>query len=305
MVKIGILGVNDAYNNEDWYINNFSFKNVKDNITDFKQEEVNLEKDIFSYIQQYIKPNESTMMNITDLYYDCNYVIQTIYECCETEGAEYNALGSQLIRDHKAKGFMLLIKRKIYDGSQEYIDFSFDDLYKLIRSTFVHNAIVIHSNGNIEEFPFINDVLESVPDKQTFETIRYHEYKFIDYTMFFYCDITAKQTDDNLNQIASVIYRKKIYGRVFITLIDNNDDNPKFLDLDENIIKQIYHLHLIEEELDHTKYSKQFNMENNNFPQINYDPNFFSIINKEYELKKNSPKKTNPFLFNHVLNDIK
>jgi hypothetical protein len=26
MVKIGILGLNDAYNNEDWYINNFSFK---------------------------------------------------------------------------------------------------------------------------------------------------------------------------------------------------------------------------------------------------------------------------------------
>ena len=32
MVKIAVLGLNDCYSNEDWYINNFSFKNVKDNI---------------------------------------------------------------------------------------------------------------------------------------------------------------------------------------------------------------------------------------------------------------------------------
>ena len=47
--KIGILGLNDCYNNEDWYINNFSFKNVKDNIVDFLQVNMETKEDIFNF----------------------------------------------------------------------------------------------------------------------------------------------------------------------------------------------------------------------------------------------------------------
>jgi hypothetical protein len=308
MVKIGLLGVSDEYSNEDWYINNFSYKNVKDTIFDeFKQIELNKKEEIFNFIGEYLKPDEQSMMNITDLLYDENYVFQSIYKSSEdTTRKDYNGLGSQLTRSHKVCGPMILIKRKIGDKSSAYDSFTFDDLHRIVKSTFVHNAIVIHSDSSMEDFPFINDVLESTPDKQTFETIRYHEYKFLDYTMMFYCDISAEQVDTNLNIIASTIYRKKIYGRVFVTLIDNNDENPQFLDLSINTIKQIYHLHRIEQELDHTKYAKKFDLNNtDDFPQINFDPNFFSIIDSEYKKKKNIENKTNPFTFNETLNNIK
>jgi hypothetical protein len=307
MVKIGILGLNDAYNNEDWYINNFSFKNVKDNIVDFVQVNIENKDDIYNAIGQYILPDETSMMNITDLHYDKDYVLQSIYKSHnDSSDPHENYLGSQLTRTHRVRGHMMFIKRLITNSAHSYVDFTFDDLYKIIRSTFVHNAIVIHSNGNMENFPFINDVLESTPDKQTFETIRYHEYKLIDYTMLFYCDITAEQKDENLNKIATTIFRKKIYGRVFVTLTDHNDENPQCLDLTEDTMKEIYHLHAIEEELEHTKYAKKFDLDNQeNFPQISYDPNFFSIIHIEYEQKKNKPIKTDPFKFNDVLNNIK
>ncbi len=307
MVKVGILGLNDCYNNEDWYINNFSFKNVKDNIIDFSQINMESKEDIFNIIGQYIQPDETSMMNITDLYYDKDYVMQAIYKSHENSSdPEDNGLGSQLTRTHKVKGSMLFVKRLIVNNVQSFVDFTFDDLYKIIRSTFIHNAIVIHSNEDMEDFPFINDVLESTPDKQTFETIRYHEYKFLDYTMMFYCDITAEQTPENLNKMATTIFRKKIFGRVFVTLTDHNDENPQCLDLNIDTMKQIYHLHAIEEELDHTKYAKKFDLDHkDNFPQISYDPNFFSIINIEYEKKKNTPPKTDPFKFNDILNNIK
>lgn len=306
MVKIGLLGLNDGYSNEDWYINNFSYKNVKDTILDFSQIELSSQEEIFNSIEQYLKPDDQTMMNITDLLYDENYVFQSIYKSSEdTTREDYNGLASQLTRTHKVCGPMLLIKRNIGENSSPYVNFTFDDLHRVVQSTFVHNAIVIHSNGQMEDFSFINDVLESTPDKQTFETIRYHEYKFLDYTMMFYCDISAEQSESNLNLIASTIYRKKIYGRVFVTLTDNNDENPQSLDLSIDTLKKIYHLHAIEEELDHTKYAKKFDLSNTaNFPQINYDPNFFSIINIEYQKKKNVAKKTNPLNFNDVLNNI-
>lgn len=306
MVKIGLLGPNDAYLNEDWYINNFSYKNVKDTITGFIQIELNSQNEIFNYIEKYLKPDEQSMMNITDLLYNENYVFQSIYKSSEdTTREDYNGLCSQLTRGHKVCGPILLIKRNIGDNSSSYVNFTFDDLHRIVQSTFVHNAIVIHSNGQMEDFPFINDVLESIPDKQTFETIRYHEYKFLDYTMMFYCDISAEQIETQLNLIASTIYRKKIYGRVFVTLTDNNDENPQSLNLSIDILKKIYHLHAIEEELEYTKYAKKFDLNNtDNFPQINYDPNFFSIIHMEYQKKENVEKKTNPLNFNDVLNNI-
>ena len=59
-------------------------------------------------------------------------------------------------------------------------------------------------------------------------------------------------------------------------------------------MKEIYHLHGIEEEVDHTTYAKKFDLSSQeNFPQINYDPNFFSIIHDEYEKKINIKLKTN------------
>ena len=309
MVKLMLLYETDAYNNEDWYINNFSFKSVREADIDYKQLtiESTTQDELFKLIEQYVKPDENSILNITDLYYTKDFVYQSIYKVVESEKSKnYNALGSQLTRTHKVGGNMILFKRSIINESHDFLDFTFDDLHTLIQSTFVHNAIVIHTDGTMEELPFINDVLESTPDKQTFETIRYHEYKFLDYTMLFYCDISVEQIPKNLNKIASTIYRKKIYGRIFITLTDNNDEHPQHINLDKNTINQIYHLHAIEEELDQAKHSKKFDLENQeSFPQINYDPNFFSIINLEYIKKENIPQKTDINKFQDVLNNIK
>ena len=309
MVKIILLYESDAYNNEDWYINNFSFKSVREADIDYKQITIDTtsQEEIFKLIEQYVKPDENSILNITDLYYTKDYVFQSIYKVVESSKSKnYNALASQLTRTQTVGGIMMLFKRSIHNDSHEFLDFTFEDLHTIIQSTFVHNAIVIHSNGTIEDYAFINDVLESTPDKQTFETIRYHEYKFLDYTMLFYCDISAEQTPENLNKIASTIYRKKIYGRVFITLTDNNDEHPQCINLDKYTLNQIYHLHAIEEELDHTKYAKKFDLENQDtFPQINYDPNLFSIINLEYIKKENVTHKTDIDNFKDVLNNIK
>jgi hypothetical protein len=307
MVKICILNQNDCYNNEDWYINNFSFKSVKDAGIEHELVNINNPEDLFKLIEMYVEPNETSILNITDLYYDKDYVYQSIYKSsADTKLKTYNGLGSQLTRSNNVDGNMILIKRLIVNSSHDYVEFTFNDLHKIIRHIFVHNAIIINPNGSMEDFPYITDVLESIPDNRTFETIRYHEYKFLDYTLLFYCDISVEQTPENLNKVASTIYRKKIYGRVFVSLTDNNDEQPQLLDLDANTIREIYHLHGIEQELDHTKYARKFDLSaQENFPQINYDPNFFSIIHKEFEKNFDVKNKTNVDNFKDVLNNIK
>jgi hypothetical protein len=308
MVKILIFHENECYNSEDWFINNFSFKKIKDDGLEFSLVEMKNKEDIFDNIGLYIQPNDKSIMNITDLYYDKDYVYQAIYKSCtDNKISTYNGLGSQLTRSQSVDGSMILIKRLIISEEQSYVDFIFDDLYKLIKHTFVHNAVIINPNDKIEDFPYMNDVLESVVNNpETYETIRYHEYKFLDYVMVFYCNISVEQTSENLNKIASMIYRKKIYGKVFITLLDNNDEHPQHLDLNEDLIMQIYHLHAIEKEIDHEKYKKSFDLQNQEkFPQINYDPNFFSIIHKEFQKYKDFEQKTDINKFKDVLNNIK
>jgi hypothetical protein len=124
MVKIMLLNESDAYNNEDWYINNFSFKSVKDADIDYKQITINStsQEEIFKLIEQYVKPDENSILNITDLYYDANYVYQSIYKVVESSNSKnYNALGSQLTRTHTVGGTMILIKRCIVNNDHEYM----------------------------------------------------------------------------------------------------------------------------------------------------------------------------------------
>ena len=78
MVKLGVLGLNDGYNNEDWYIKNFDYKNVKDHIIDFSQFNLISKDELFNVIGTIIQPDDSCMMNITDLYYDKDYVLQSL-----------------------------------------------------------------------------------------------------------------------------------------------------------------------------------------------------------------------------------
>ena len=80
MVKVCILNLNDCYNNEDWYINNFSFKSVKDAGIEHEIVSVKEQEDLFKLIEMYVEPNETSILNITDLYYDKDYLFQSIYK---------------------------------------------------------------------------------------------------------------------------------------------------------------------------------------------------------------------------------
>jgi hypothetical protein len=139
--------------------------------------------------------------------------------------------------------------------------------------------------------------------------------KFLDYSLIFYVNINAERSDNHINSLCSTIYRQKIYGDVIISVCDNADDNPQSQSLNKDIFMKIYKLFGIEEELVLSKYSRQINFENNNlpvsedldsnaFPELNYAPNFYSIIDAEYSSKKDALIKTNVNTFSLILNDI-
>jgi hypothetical protein len=138
---------------------------------------------------------------------------------------------------HMVDGNMILIKRSIINKDFEYVDVSLDDITDILRNQFLHKAVIIKSDNTIEEQSYIYNPLEINFGQSHIDNVRYHEFKFIDYRLFFHVDTKAEQ--NKINRIASIIYGKKIYGNVLVSLSDNSDSSPLNLDITNNLIKMI------------------------------------------------------------------
>lgn len=319
-VKIGILNINPGYDEVSWFVDTFEYGKIRENIYEsYTELYIESVEELFTNLYKYLQPNEHTILNITDLAYTKNSLIQGIYNICSNTNSPYsNKLASQLTRNINVEKSMILIKRDLSDSKLKYIDFNILDLIDLVKDTFVHKGLIIKPNAdfnnlnnlNIIEYPYINDILEAKIEEYTFKNIRYYEHKFIDYTLSFYCDITASRDKDNLNIIASTIYGKKIYGEVYLTLTTTREDYVNNLNIDINLLKEIYYIYATNsQELDFKKYvikptETTTDLNNNGFPAVTYYPNFFLVINKEYNSIKNKQISINPHTFTETLNDI-
>lgn len=297
-VTIGILDVHEGFGEETWFINNFLFSKLSDELKDsIKFESIESINDLFTILQlSGLTPDK--LIGISDVEYNENTIYQTIYAQTEkTTDLDFNKLASQIVRDVNVNGRMIFIKRNLHEESYE--NFTFTDFVTIVRNVFVRDAIQLEINGECRRIEFMNDVLESQVYKDTFENIRYYEHKLLDYTLTFYISKAEKQEDSNLNLYASTIYGKKIFGKVVLTLTDHQDEHPRCINLTEKTLKEIYHLYKNQIEIDRARYTKKVNLDDlnidqinqikyiNGFPNITYNPNFFSIISSEYLRYKN------------------
>jgi hypothetical protein len=320
MVKIGILSQSKGYDQTEWNLNMITPENIRSKVEEliddnlFIEKEISSQTELFELIQTYLNPLPHHILNITDLIYTSTFVYQSIYASTTTQSDFYNELASQFTKINIVDGKQILIKRDISIKENPYIDFTKVDFQELIEKIFIKTAVVVSPNNDVNLLNYIRDPLENLNVASTFENIRFHEMKFLEYSMIFYININSKRSDENLNLLCSTIYRQKIYGDVIISVCDNADDNPQSQSINKDIFMKIYHLFGIEEELELSKYARQFKYETNNlinddlnlnsFPELNYAPNFYSIIDSEYKSKKDTIIKTDINRFKLILNDI-
>jgi len=292
MILIGILEIHEGFGEEKWFINNFSYTNLLNELKDYiKFSKISKIDDLFIELQKNgLTPDK--MISIADIEYNENFVIQTFYAQGDKNDLTYNKLGSQIMRNADVIGTMVFIKRELSNTNQ-YINFETGDFIMLIQNVFVRNGLELNIDGECRNIEYINDLLESQIHADTFENIRYYEHKFLDYTLTFYVNKSESKNINNINRYASIIYGKKIYGKVYITLIDNKEDMPVTLNLSKDILMKIYHLCGCNIDIDRSVYTKKLSLDDLNinnyengiitgFPNITLDPNFFSIICTEY-----------------------
>ena len=285
-VTIGILDVHEGFGEESWFINNFFYTKLSDELKDsIKFEKIESIEDLFILLQlSGLTPDK--LIGISDVEYNEFNVYQTIYaQTDKITDPNFNKLASQIVRDVNVCGKMIFIKRNILD--EAYEDFTLSDFITIIRNVFVRDAIQIDVCGDLRQIEYMNDVLESQVHKDTYENIRYYEHKLLDYTLTFYISKAEEQTDRNINVYASTIYGKKIFGKVVLTLTDHQDEHPRCVNLTEKILREIYHLYKNHIEIDRSKYTTKFSLDDlnidgvnktnqvnliNGFPNITYNP---------------------------------
>jgi hypothetical protein len=219
---------------------------------------------------------------------------------------ESNKLAIQLLNEKFfVNGNMIVIKRSLLNKTFDYVDMKFDDITEILRTQFLHKAVIIKSTKEIIESNYIYNALEINFDQTHLDNSRFFEFRYLDYRLFFHIDKNADRNESNINHLCSVIYGKKIYGNVLISFCDNSDSSPQPLDINQDLLLKIYNLTLyhkkLNTEIDRKKYARDLKLENkkiennnnnnnnnskfihNNFPEVILCPNFYYIIENEYK----------------------
>ena len=292
-----------------WDEESLSYINLKNDIEDYceflKIHNIN---ELFMMINTFIQPDDKYIINIEDLHYNQDYVYQAIFKS-PIEKSSYqmlvddsNKLATQMLNEkHFVDGNMILIKRCIINNDFNYENMAFNDVYDILKSQILHQAVIIKQNNIMYNPTYLYDALEIKFDQSHLDNSRSHEFRFLDFRMFFNIDTKANRDKTNLNVIPSIIFNKRIYGNCVISLCDNADNTPKPLNISDEIINKIYLISLrnifLNTEVDRKKYGRKMNVDNrtftdeqintdnfvhNNFPEITLCPNFFYVVKREY-----------------------
>lgn len=329
MVKIAVIKYENEFgeihpgiDSNDWTEEKLNDENLKESIEDFvKLIDIKNTNELLDLIN---KINSKGYTNtIDEFYYDSDYVYQAIfiYRELSEKLSDINRLATQFIYEKMhVLGDMIIIKRSIINNDFDYVNLTMDDLLNVLRSQFIHTAIIIKPNGELIEKYYVHHPLE-INFGQEIDNTRIHQSKVIDFVLNFHIDIKTEKTQSNYNKYASNIYKKNIYGNVLVSLCDNTDHYQKNINLDKSTLQSLINIFSKKEELDQSAYSRVITLNNldmnnleisngdkfkhNNFPELALCPNFYYIIKKENDKYLNLPNlilKTD--ILKDVLNDI-
>lgn len=314
MVKIGILDTDHSgFLESEWVFSKFNYSSLYDEISPHLTfVDIVSIADLFKLIATELNPSPSDVLDISDFYYDHEYVLQSICLFGDNDKSEnFNLLGSQLLSGKHVNGKVLIVKRKVSLTNMDYMDLTLNEVICAISKTFVHKGVIIKANDSIVNFKYLLDPLESMDIEATLKNVRYHETKLLEYVLTFYIDLSADRT--KLNRSASAIFGKLIYGDVMVTLRDQGDSQSTNLDIDDVLFNKLLHLYKLQEVIDNEKYKRSFTLtehltdetELNSFPNVTHSPNFFYVIEEEYKLSCDKVTDTSYIdRYTECLNDI-
>lgn len=315
MVKVAILRpVNMGYERLKLNKGMFDYYKIKEELKDYVSfVDVKNVGELFITLHKALKHTPQDHISINDFYYNDKYLLQSFSLAGASEfDNNFNMLASQLNNGTFIIGSIVIVKRQM-NNKLLYEDIKIDDIIESIIDTFIHKGVIIKPNDNVVEFDYIFDVLEWTNPKETDKNIRYHEFKFLDHILIFYVNINTERTPENLNKQCSLIYGQKIYGEVLLGLRDTHDSVVSNRNMTIDLFKKIVHLFTTVTQFNKSKYTRtqqkgeelKEDSKLEVFPHVTYFPNFFYIIENEYESTLNDNKREiNYDQLEGVLNDV-
>lgn len=199
-------------------------------------------------------------------YEDDKYLYQMCY-IPSSAGMEENInnISMQLVDNiTNIVGDTILIKHKIKeDRTAECETITMWNIVNILQNRLIHNCVTIDVSGKINNIKFIDNPIEW---KKTDEikNIRYNEIQLFDSILMFFIELTPIHNE--INEIASIMFNKKIFGNVVIALRKNTDEASQrrfdFIDIHDKdigkLVKIIFGYNYYKKESQNTDKIKNF-----------------------------------------------
>lgn len=273
------------------------------------------EKDeLESVLEDYIKfeyNNDTLLDQISEIVQATENCHGSTYLCHEDESYRYelcyaiddynknkNGIGT-ILCDNRCKitNNAIVLKYKINTNEPKLVDITLNDIIYIFRSKNIHKGIKIDVDSSVDEFQYFFNPLDW-KKYDTINNIKFHEFKIYDKILMFFIEL--KPEKDQLNEISSMVYGKKILGTVYAALRLNNDDMTHvnvYCDIDKVTFKKLIDV-MLEYNFGSSPKLADFT-ENNNFYIIINDE--FNKYKKNYDINK---EKFSKILSSKSLNEL-
>jgi hypothetical protein len=182
-------------------------------------------------------------------------------------------------------GDAVLMKSRIMpDLTTEPCSITMDDILNLYQNCLIRTCVKIDTTGDIDDIKYVFNPIDWM--KPTIvENIRVHEKKFHDNIMLFFIELVPQ--NNILNEKASILYGKVIYGDVIIAMRDEPTDirhtEHEYYNIDKILINKCVALYSVPKETLNISLP-----EKKTKTQIK---NFHVILDKKYNMYKTLYKK--------------
>ena len=207
-------------------------------------------KDLIKTVMEYVKP-EGNLLTGSKTYIG-DYLYQTMFEAVSNvvniDYDKINKIGTQFTGGIETYKPIILAKfRIVADYEVDTVSLSKNNLCEFLEDRFIKTGIVLHNDNKMDIYKYSQNHLDNFMEKFGLETVKqnfkYYEKQIFD-MIFIIAEDTRHNDSDSINEIASKIAGKSLYGDVYCSLYYKPDDinNTFYISIDNELCKKILFL---------------------------------------------------------------
>jgi len=283
-ITVAIIAPNKlTYSNVEMTHSRFEKFRIEDDIEDFVEfVELDNMEEVLGQIINTLNLSPETVAHTTVCKEDSKYIYQMCHIIDEAKNKQQNNIAIRLANSkYRIVDSVVLLKDEIMaDGTTMPCNITINDVIELYQECLIKSCIRINVDDTIDDVKYIFNPIDWM-NKELVPNIRFHEIQFADKVMMFFIELNPIK--NVLNNQASILYGREIYGDVVIAMRHKPEDIRhtayEYYNIDSNIVRKLVAIFSVPKDKLKTEEPKKISTKQ----VVN---NFCMITDRKYNLYK-------------------